>query len=191
MEIFDKSKIKTKPLKERNSKSDLSIFIDPDSQPPEITPDQKQKIKQIAKQILSAKQNNKSRILTFGAHLLKNGMSKVIIKMIEEKYITHLASNGATAIHDWELAFHGKTEEDVRHYVKEGQFGIWEETGKYQNQALQEGAQNNLGYGESIAKLINTEQLNNQQIIHPNKQTSLLNAAYTNNIPFTIRLTVW
>jgi hypothetical protein len=106
--------------------------------------------------------------------------------MIEQSYITHLASNGASAIHDWELAFQGKTEEDVRYYIQQGQFGIWEETGKYQNLAIQSGAQNNLGYGESIAKLIHTEQLEDQKIPHPNKEYSLLNAAYVNRIPFTI-----
>ena len=186
MQLFDKSKIKTKPLKDRNSKSDLSIFINPESQPPEINSQTQEKIKQIAKQIISAKQNNKPIILTFGAHLLKNGLSKIIIEMIKNNNLTHLASNGATAIHDWELAFQGKTEEDVRYYIRLGQFGIWEETGKYQNLAIQEGAENNLGYGESLAKLINTEQLGNQPIHHPHKQTSILNAAYTKNIPFTI-----
>jgi len=186
MKLFDKTKIKTKPLAERKSKSDLSIFIDPDTQPPEINQETKEKIKQIAQQIIQAKQNNSSVILTFGAHLLKNGLSKIIIEMIKKGYLTHLASNGATAIHDWELAFHGKTEEDVRENVLKGEFGTWEETGKYQNQAIQSGAQNNLGYGESIGKLIQTEQLNNQQILHPNKQTSILNTTYTNKIPFTI-----
>jgi len=227
MQLFNKHQIKTKPLSERISKSDLSIMIDPNTQPPEIPFDQKQKIKQIARQIIQAKQNNSSIILTFGAHLIKNNLSKIIIEMIKKQYITHLASNGASAIHDWELAFQGKTEEDVRFYVQQGQFGIWEETGKYQNLAIQEGAKNNLGYGESIAKMIHEEELifNNstqeklspsesysvqtinpistkdnqigrvdgsndqeqtQNIPPPYKQTSILNAAYTNQIPFTI-----
>jgi len=186
METFKRSSIKTKPNKERISKSDISIILNPRTQIPEITFQQKEIIKHIAKEIIKSKENNKPIILTFGAHLIKNGLSNIIRKMIEKKYITHLATNGAGSIHDWEFAFQGKTEEDVRKYIKEGQFGIWEETGKYINLAIKEGAENNLGYGKSIGKLIHTEQLDNQHIPHPYKQYSIQESTFSNNVPFTV-----
>jgi hypothetical protein len=79
--------------------------------------------------------------------------------MVEESFVTHLATNGAGSIHDWEFAFLGKSEEDVRVNVRQGQFGIWEETGKYINLALLVGASQAKGYGESIAELIHKDRI--------------------------------
>jgi len=70
-----------------------------------------------------------------------------------------LATNGAGIIHDWEIAFQGQTSEDVRKNVHCGQFGIWEETGFYINLALIVGAYENMGYGESVGKMIAHEGL--------------------------------
>ncbi|MFH1358759.1 MAG: hypothetical protein ABIH37_02645 [archaeon] len=186
MKTFDKKLLNTKPLSERVSKSDLSLILDINTKPPEINQEHLEKIKHLAKEIINSRKNNKPVIITFGAHLIKSGLSIIIRKMIEKKYITHLATNGAGSIHDWELSFLGKTEEDVRKYVQEGQFGLWEETGKYINLAIINGAKNNLGYGESVGKLIHTENLDYQCISHPNKQYSMQESAFSNNIPFTV-----
>ena len=158
---FNPQKIKTLPLSERVSKSNIKdILISPEQQPPPlINPNNFQIIQQLAEQIKQARANHKPVIITFGAHLIKNGLSQTLIKLIEQNLITHLATNGAGSIHDWELAFHGKTEEDVRTYAQKGQFGLWTETGKYLNLAIQNGANNNLGYGESIGKMIHEEEL--------------------------------
>jgi hypothetical protein len=122
----------------------------------------------------SFKRNNRaSIILAFGAHLIKNGLGLVLRRMTEEGFVTHLATNGAGSIHDWEFSFHGKSEEDVRVYVQQGQFGLWEETGKYINLALLVGASQGKGYGESIAELIHTD-----GIVIPNRdeiKTQILN----------------
>jgi len=155
---FNPQNIKTLPLSERISKSNIEdILVNPDQTPPPSN--NLQIIQQLAQQIKQARANNKPVIITFGAHLIKNGLSPIIIKLIQQGLITHLATNGAGSIHDWELAFHGKTEEDVRHYAQKGQFGLWTETGKYLNQAIIDGANNNLGYGESIGKMIYEEEL--------------------------------
>ncbi len=98
-------------------------------------------------------------MLTFGAHTIKNGMSAVLIALMEEGWITHLSTNGAGIIHDWEFAFQGKSSEDVRENVEHGQFGIWDETGFYINLALIVGAYEGLGYGESVGKMISSEGL--------------------------------
>lgn len=160
------SNIKTLPLSERTSKSNINkIMINPDNPNPNFLklqiPSNLKLIKQLALKIKQARVNNKPVILTFGAHLIKNGLSLTLIKLIVQNLITHLATNGAGSIHDWELAFQGKTEEDVRHYVQQGQFGLWEETGKYLNQALIQGANQNFSYGESVGKLIQEEELIN------------------------------
>lgn len=157
--LFDRSKLKTPPLAERSSKSSIEeIAIDPDLQPLPIN-EHEEIINKIADTIIQARQNKASIILSFGAHLVKNGLGLVLRRMIEEGFVTHLATNGAGSIHDWEFAFHGKSEEDVRVNVQQGQFGIWEETGKYINLALLVGASQGKGYGESIAELIHTDRI--------------------------------
>jgi hypothetical protein len=93
-------------------------------------------------------------MLAFGAHSIKNGLSATMIRLMRGGFVTHFATNGAGIIHDWEFAFQGHTGEDVRRYVAEGRFGIWEETGRYLNLALAIGAFRGLGYGESVGSMI-------------------------------------
>jgi hypothetical protein len=106
-----------------------------------------------------ARRAGRSIMLAFGAHTIKNGLAPVLIRLIEEGWLTHLATNGAGIIHDWEFAFQGQSGEDVRRYMAEGQFGIWQETGRYINLALIAGAYEGLGYGESVGALIQNERL--------------------------------
>jgi hypothetical protein len=86
-------------------------------------------------------------------------MSPALIVLMEEGWVTHLSTNGAGIIHDWEFAWQGKSSEDVRENVEHGQFGIWDETGFYINLALVVGAYEGLGYGEAIGKMISAEGL--------------------------------
>ncbi|HUX57429.1 MAG TPA: hypothetical protein VMV77_10670 [Bacteroidales bacterium] len=106
-----------------------------------------------------ARQKKRAVMLTFGAHTIKNGMAPTLIALMEEGWVTHLSTNGAGIIHDWEFAYQGKSSEDVRENVEHGQFGIWDETGFYINLALIVGAYEGLGYGESIGKMISNEGL--------------------------------
>lgn len=112
-----------------------------------------------AEKIISAREKGRSVILAFGAHTIKNGLSPVLIELMKEGWLTHLATNGAGIIHDWEFAFQGKSGEDVRENVKNGRFGIWEETGFYINLSFVLGAFEGLGYGESVGKMISREGL--------------------------------
>jgi len=156
---FDRTKLNILPLSQRKSKSDIEkIAINPDSIPTPIN-GRGEIIDRVAATIIQAKKNKASIILAFGAHLIKNGLGLVLRRMIQEGFVTHLATNGAGSIHDWEFAFHGKSEEDVRDNIQQGQFGIWEETGKYINLALLVGASQVKGYGESIAELIHNDQI--------------------------------
>ncbi len=98
-------------------------------------------------------------MFAFGAHAIKNGLGPVLISLMRDGWLTHLATNGAGIIHDWELAFQGATSEDVRANVAVGEFGAWEETGRFLNLGLLVGAYRGLGYGASIGALIADEGL--------------------------------
>jgi hypothetical protein len=76
------------------------------------------------------------------------------MKLAEGTWISHLATNGAGIIHDWEFAFQGKSSEDVRAYVAEGGFGLWQETGYYLNLSINIGSYRGLGYGESVGAMV-------------------------------------
>lgn len=182
--IFNRNLLKLRPLSKRISKSDLSIMIDPDSPPPKIDKNNLQKIKKLARLIKQAKKRNKPIILAFGAHLIKNGLSLITIELMKSGFITQLATSGASTIHDWELAYQGKTEEDVKKYVQKGQFGLWEETGKYINLAISQNR--HLGYGKAIGKLIYEEKLGGQLIPHPYKSKSIFSKAYELGVPTSV-----
>src|SRR5690606_21581351 len=98
-------------------------------------------------------------MLAFGAHTIKNGMGPTLIALMKEGWVTHLATNGAGIIHDWEFAYQGKSSEDVRENVDLGQFGIWDDTGLFINLAIIVGGFEGLGYGESVGKMIHNEGL--------------------------------
>jgi len=180
--MFDRTRLKIKRLGERESKSDLSILVNPESDPPNISDAQRAKLKDIALNVMGARDRGAPVIYAFGAHLIKNGMSKVLIELMRRGYVQHLLSNEAVVIHDWELAFQGKTEEDVKRYVAEGQFGLWE-TGEHIGKALKRGAAEGLGYGESVGKSIFESN-------YPNKEISVLSEAYRLKIPFSVGVTI-
>jgi len=186
MKRFNTSRLKLKPLRERESKTTIGVMINPDSKPPEISEDEYSRLESIANSIKSSRERNYSVVWAFGAHLIKNGLSKVLIELMKRGYVQHILANEAVVIHDWELAYHGQTEEDVREQVKEGQFGLWEETGEYLNLAVNVGAKKGWGYGESIGRLIQEESIDGKLISHPNKNISVLARARKLEIPFSV-----
>jgi len=93
-------------------------------------------------------------MLLYGAHLVKNGLMEVVVRLMTGGWLTHLATNGAGTIHDWELAFLGRTEESVRQNVATGTFGTWDETGRNIHLALLAGALRGEGYGRSLGRFV-------------------------------------
>ncbi len=147
------------PLKQRQSKSSIvEIASDPD-RPPVLPRELESIVGRTAESIRAARKRGAAVILAFGAHLVKNGLAPTIIRMMEEGWVTHLAGNGACSIHDWEFAWLGRSEEDVRANVACGCFGTWEETGKYINLAIMVNALRGMGYGEAVGALIEEERL--------------------------------
>lgn len=156
-EPVDTRRVQVRPLAERRSKHTLAeIAVDPEAPPPDPGP-MAGAIPVIVDRIRQARARRAAVILAFGAHLVKNGLGPLVTRLLEEGWITHLATNGAGTIHDWEYAFQGRSEEDVRTHVARGCFGTWEETGRYLNLAVLAGAAEGLGYGESVGRFI-TEQ---------------------------------
>lgn len=157
---FNRERLLIRKLSERKNKVNIvTDSIPPDTKPAPISEEGRRLIEITADRIRSARKHARPVILAFGAHTIKNGMAPTLTALMEEGWITHLATNGAGIIHDWEFAFQGESGEDVRINVDKGEFGIWEETGFYINMALAIGAYEGLGYGESVGKMIFREGL--------------------------------
>ncbi len=104
--------------------------------------------------ILNAHRNKKPVIFALGGHVIKCGLSPILIDLMEKGIITHLAMNGSASIHDFEIALIGQTSEEVAHSIKDGTFGMAEETGRMMNEAMRQGVKQGLGAGASIAETI-------------------------------------
>ena len=158
MEMFDRNKIDFKSLKRRKNKVRIdeqdTVTQLVDTAEKEAQESLKLIIRETAATIREAKKKGRKIMTAFGAHTIKNKLYPVLIKLIQENWLDHLATNGAGIIHDWELSYIGETSEDVRENVKSGSFGIWEETGFFINLALAAGAWEGMGYGESVGKMI-------------------------------------
>jgi len=155
---FDRDLLNIKGLKDRTNQIEIeSRHVPLTYNPVNLTRQDKKLIRMTAVRILKARKEGRSVIIAFGAHAIKNGLSPILIELISKGWVTHLATNGAGIIHDWEFAFQGKSGEDVRENVTRGQFGIWEETGRFINLSLIAGAYEGLGYGESVGKMISRE----------------------------------
>ncbi len=153
-EQIDHRRIALKPLSDRQSKFSVDeILVDPDAPAPDPGP-LADSLQRIAEQIRIARQRGAAVMLAYGAHLIKNGLGPTVSRMLEAGWITHLATNGAGTIHDWEYAFQGRSEEDVRANVAQGCFGTWDETGRYIHLAVLTGALQGMGYGEALGKFI-------------------------------------
>src|ERR1039457_571577 len=155
---LDLKKIKVLPLAGRESLSSLEkILVDPTQSPPSCPPEIQSSIRDCAQKIAAARERHASVILMYGAHLIKNGAQRIVNSLIERGWVTHLATNGAGTIHDWELAFLGRTEESVRKNVATGTFGTWAETGRSIHLALLAGALRSEGYGRSLGRFISED----------------------------------
>jgi len=154
-EQLDRSALSFESLKSRKNR----VYIEKDhttvsTEPGAVSSEIEARIHSAAVDILRARQQQRPVVLTFGAHTIKNGLSPVLIELIQEDWITHLATNGAGVIHDWEFAYQGASSENVAENIQTGQFGLWEETGYYINLALNVGAFTGLGYGAAVGTLV-------------------------------------
>jgi hypothetical protein len=160
MNYFDRSTMRYFPLSQRKNKVAIQKdFVDPRDDSVPIPVELRLQADRIAPELLAARDLGRSSILAFGAHAVKNGLGPLLGEFIKRKWVSHLATNGAAVIHDWEFAYQGLSSEDVRENAREGKFGAWEETGFAINVALAVGAYQGLGYGESVGSLIERQGL--------------------------------
>jgi hypothetical protein len=154
-EPLDLLKLKVYPLDQRESLNSIDrMLVDPKEPAQPCQPGVEQALEECARKVARASEANASVILIYGAHLIKNGAMRVVNSLIERGWITHLATNGAGTIHDWELAYLGRTEESVLRNVAAGKFGAWDETGRCIALALLVGGTREEGYGRSLGRLI-------------------------------------
>ncbi|MEM2915049.1 MAG: SIS domain-containing protein, partial [Candidatus Bathyarchaeia archaeon] len=164
---------------ERKNLVTLKDLIDPMKPPP---PFENQDICEVADRIIDARKNGKHVLWMMGAHVIKSGLSPIIIDLLKKNVITHVASNGAAAIHDFEIALIGETSEDVATSIEDGTFGMAEETGLLMNQAVQSGVINGFGFGQSLGKMISEDER------FKFREYSVLYTAYKLGVPFTVHV---
>jgi hypothetical protein len=140
-----------------------------------------EELKAVAQAVAEARRAGKPVIVMMGAHVIKVGLSPVLIDLMHNGLITALAMNGAGIIHDTELALYGVTSEDVAANLSDGSFGMVRETGEFINGTVREGVKTGLGLGEALGKELVQKQA-------PNLNVSLLGQAYNLSIPVTVHV---
>lgn len=151
-------RLKVYPLADRQSLTRVDdILIPPDSSPKPLSPAQADVVTECAQAIRAARSRDRAVMLTYGAHLLRNGTALILDRMLARGWITHLATNGAGTIHDWEYAWFGESTESVEMNVAAGTFGAWNETAVNIHLALMTGALDRLGYGQALGRFINDD----------------------------------
>lgn len=198
--IFNPDRIRTYPVRTRTNKTGIEDMVklsDVDGLAGACSDDAAKGIEEIATAIVSSRGEGKPVVLFTGAHLVKNGLSGLLVDLVRRGVVSLVAGNGATAIHDFEMALMGATSEYVPEALETGRFGMAYEF-CYQNVALQLGNKAHLGYGESLGKMICDESFRNQvmavvrrkdclsEFAHPD--ISVLAACYEMDIPFTVHV---
>jgi hypothetical protein len=174
--LFDRNELDLKPLAERVH--DLDIDVVRELKRVDAYSDN---VKSVAARIVDARKLNKTVIMMMGAHVIRSGVQRYIIDLMERGYISCLSTNGAGVIHDYEFSLIGATTESVARYIQNGQFGLWKETGAINdivNRAFKSG---NMGLGEAVGKAIHEGEFLYKEI-------SLFGACYRLKIPVTVHI---
>ena len=180
MDKLNRNQLTILPLSERRHKMTVADVYSLEA---EIPPYENPGLPVVADRIAKAHRAGKQVIWMMGAHVMRRGNSRFIIDLMERGILTHVATNGACAIHDFELAHIGATLEDVEDYISDGKFGNWEETGRYLNEAIVRAYQDKVGFGEAIGRLIQEGEMD---IHFPHRDVSMFAAAYRLGVPFTV-----
>jgi hypothetical protein len=188
-EDFDLSAVRTYPLASRKSKANAADFAKPyrpgggvraliDSLPNMLGAAD---FRSVVAAIRDARANGRGILWGLGAHVIKTGLSPLVIDLMDRGFVTALATNGAGIIHDFELALAGATSEEVEEALGPGRFGMAEETGRQLNAAINDGVAKGLGIGQSVgSKLL--------ELSPPHEGLSVVAAAARLNIPVTVHI---
>lgn len=188
-EEFDLGTVRTYPLGSRTSKLRVTDFARPyrpgagiggflHALPAVLAA---RDLREIIAVMVNARRRGAPLIWGLGAHVLKTGLSPVVIDLMERGYVSAIAANGATVIHDFEIAMAGATSEDVDEALGPGRFGMAEETGTLLNRAVNEGVAAGLGLGQSVARFVADR-------APAYADLSIAAAAYRLEIPLTVHV---
>ncbi len=136
----------------------------------------------VANELARRHRHGKRILLGLGAHVVKVGLSPLVIDLLERGLVDGVAVNGAVIVHDFELAFAGRTSEDVASHIVDGRFGMAEETGKLLNRAIA-AAEPGEGLGRAVGRA-----LQGMRLAHP--EVSILATAYRLSVPVTVHVAV-
>jgi len=190
-EEFDLSGVHTYPLASRSSKAHAEDFARPVSATvtfkdwfeslPNILGGLD--IRRVVAAISAARDRKAGIVWGIGAHVIKTGLSPVLIDLMERGYVSALAMNGAGIIHDFEVALAGATSEDVDAALGPGRFGMAEETGRILNDVIRSGAQAHKGLGQAVSEYLGEH-------APPHASRSLAAAAHRLQIPLTVHVAI-
>ncbi len=175
--LFDRSRLRIQSLAQRQHDLDLSVVLPLDGVLP---PFPHEALPLLGRRLVEAKRRGAARMLLMGAHVLRAGVARHLIDLMERGLLTHIAMNGAGPIHDWEFALVGATTESVARYIQTGEFGLWRETGRM-NDVIRRGASAGLGLGEALGREILEGDF-------PHKDVSVLAAGVRLGVPVTVHV---
>jgi hypothetical protein len=190
-EEFDVSGVRTYPLASRHSKARAEDFGRPvergasfkqwfDALPAMLGA---QDVRRVADAITAAKRRDAGIIWGLGAHVIKTGVSPVLIDLMQRGYVSALAMNGAGIIHDFEVALAGATSEDVDESLGPGRFGMAQETGTILNEVIRKASERKQGLGQAVAAFLAERN-------PPHAERSLAVAAHRLKIPLTVHVAI-
>ena len=198
--IFDQNAVKTYPVRTRSNKvklEDLLRTTDVNEVVFDLPAETVNMIETVAQEVVAARKQNKPVVLFTGAHLVKNGLSPLLVDLVNRGLVTLVGGNGATAIHDFELALMGETSENVPDALGSGAFGMAYEFA-YINRAVSAGNDQKLGYGESLGKMICDAGFRDRVLASITRgdsprdflhtEVSVTAACYEKGIPFTVHV---
>ena len=188
---IDMSSVTTYPLQDRINKVSVNDFATLADSEMDISPFLQslpkilkgQDFLELIDKIVTAYRRKKAVIVMMGGHVIKCGLSPLLIALAKQGIISGFVFNGASSIHDFEIALIGETSEDVSAYLQTGQFGMWEETGRLMNNAIQNAANTGIGMGEALGKLL-------IEMDAPHNAYSLLAAGIQHDIPITVHVAI-
>lgn len=175
---FDRSRLRIKPLDERNHDLSHKSLLALEDEPPPPCESAMRDLATLGQRLVCARGCGASVLILMGAHVIRAGVQRQLIDLMERRLITHVGMNGAGPIHDYELARIGATCESVARYIRSGEFGLWRETAEI-NDIVRAGAAVGLGLGEAIGRAILESDFRY-------KDTSVLAAGVRLGIPVTV-----
>jgi hypothetical protein len=177
---FDRSQLLIQPLDERQHDIQYASLLALDELPPSLDEAAMDALSRLGERLVAARERKAARMVLMGAHVIRAGVARQLIDLMERGLIDHLGMNGAGVIHDYELARIGATCESVARYIRTGEFGLWRETGEI-NDIVHEGAARGLGLGEAVGGAI-------LDAGFPYAATSVLAAGVRLEIPVTVHV---